>query len=66
MTGETELNRLTVVPHSAGEARAELAGCVDRVHQVQAVGAALARLDAPSLRAALEARRSALGKGSAQ
>lgn len=66
MTDETELNRLIAVANSGGEALAELAGCVDRLHQVQIARAPLARLDAPSLRAAAEARRSALGKGSAQ
>lgn len=66
MTDETELNRLIAVANSEGEALAELAGCVDRLHHVQAARAALARLDAPSLRAALEARRSAPGEGSAQ
>ncbi|EBP8673112.1 hypothetical protein AC009_24710 [Salmonella enterica] len=66
MTDESELQRLIVVPNGAGEARAHLAGCVDRLHQVQTARAALARLDAPSLRAALEGTRSALGKGSAQ
>jgi hypothetical protein len=64
MTDETELSRLLDVANSEGEALADLVGCVDRLHQVQAARAALARLDAPSLRAALEARRSALGEGS--
>ena len=64
MTDETELSRLLDVANSEGEALADLAGCVDRLHQVQAARAALARLDAPSLRAVLEARRSALGEGS--
>ncbi|GEM_PF-3425007 len=66
MTGETELQRLIAVGNSTGEARAESAGCVDRLHQVQAARAALAGLDAPSLSAAPEASRSALGLGSAQ
>ncbi len=66
MTDETELNRLIAVANSDGKALAELAGCVDRLHRVQAARAALARLDAPSLRAALEARRSALGEGTAR
>ena len=66
MTAETELHRLIAVANSEGEARAELAGCVDRLHQVQTARAALARLDAPSLRASLEASRSARGNGSAQ
>ncbi|CCH79301.1 hypothetical protein BN12_4240002 [Nostocoides japonicum T1-X7] len=60
MTDETELNRLMDVAGSEGEALAALAGCVDRLHQVHAARAALARLDARSLRAALEARRTAL------
>ncbi|NNM46979.1 hypothetical protein [Knoellia koreensis] len=64
MTDETDLRRLLDVAGSEGEALADLAGCVDRLHQVRAARAALARLDAPSLRAALEARRSALGQGS--
>lgn len=64
MTDETELSRLLDVANSEGEALADLAGCVDRLHQVRAARAALARLDAPSLRAALEVRRSALGEGS--
>jgi hypothetical protein len=55
MTGETEL-----------KARAELAGCGDRPHQVQTARAALASLEAPNLHAALEATRSPLGQGSAQ
>jgi hypothetical protein len=66
MTDETELRRLIAVANSEGKALAELAGCVDQLHQVQAARAALARLDAPSLRASLEARTSALGKRSAQ
>lgn len=66
MTHETELNRLIAVANSEGEALAELAGCVDRLHQVQTARPALARLDAPSLRAAPEADTSALGQGSAQ
>ena len=65
MTGETEFHRLIAVANSEGKARAELAGGVDRLHQVQAARAALARLDAPSLPAALEARSSAPGEGSA-
>ncbi|MFC8501024.1 hypothetical protein ACFUC1_01595 [Pedococcus sp. NPDC057267] len=64
MTDETELSRLLDVANSEGEALADLAGCVDRLQQVQAARVALARLDAPSLRAALQARRSALGEGS--
>jgi hypothetical protein len=64
MTDETEVSRLLDVANSEGEALAYLAGCVDRLHQVQAARAALARLDTPSLRAVLEARRSALGEGS--
>lgn len=64
MTDETEVSRLLDVANSEGEALADLAGCVDRLRQVRAARAALARLDAPSLRAALEARRSALGEGS--
>lgn len=63
MTDETELNRLMAMAGSEGEALAALAGCVDRLHQVHAARAALARLDAPSLRAALEARRTALERG---
>ena len=66
MTDETELNRLIVVANSEGKALAELAGCVDRLHQVQAARAAQARLDRPRLRAPLETRWSALRKGSAQ
>lgn len=62
MTDPTELNRLMALASSEGEALAALTGCVDRLHQVQAARAALARLDAPSLRAALEARRAALGE----
>lgn len=64
MTDETELSRLLDVANSEGEALADLAACLDRLHQVRAARAALARLDAPSLRAALEARWSALGEGS--
>jgi hypothetical protein len=66
MTDETELNRLIAVADSAGKARAELAGCVDRLHQVQGGRAALARPEARSLRASLVASRSALGQGTAQ
>ena len=66
MTDEPELKRLIDVANSAGVARAELAGCLDRLHQVHTARAALARLDAASLRAATEASRSALGQGSAQ
>lgn len=66
MTAETELGRLIAVANSDGNALAELAGCVDRLHQVQTARAALARLDAPSLRGALEIRRSVLGEGSAR
>lgn len=66
MTEDMELKHLTVAANSEGNAPAELAGCVDRLHPVQAARTALARLDAPSLRAALEARKSALRKGSAQ
>jgi hypothetical protein len=66
MTDETELHRLIVVPNGEGGARAELAGGVDRPYQVRAARAALARLDAPSLRAALEGSRSVRGLGSAQ
>ena len=64
MTNETELSRLLEVAGSEGEALADLAGCVDRLHHVRVARAALVRLDAPSRRAALEARRSALGEGS--
>jgi hypothetical protein len=66
MTDETELNRLIAVANSDGKARAELAGCVDRPHQVQTARAPLARVGAPSLRAAREASRSPLGNRSAQ
>ena len=66
MTDETELNRLIAMANSEGKALAELAGCVDRLHQGQATRAPLARLDAPSLRAAREGTRWALGEGSSQ
>lgn len=63
VTDPTELNRLMALARSEGEALAALDGCVDRLHQVQGARAALARLDASSLRAALKARRDALGEG---
>ncbi len=63
MTDETELNQVMAMAGSECEVLAALAGCVDRLHQVHAARAALARLDAPSLRAALEARRTALEQG---
>ncbi|WP_157598492.1 hypothetical protein [Phycicoccus sp. Root101] len=66
MTDETELQRLIAVANGAGEPRAELAGCVDRLYQVQTARAPLARLDDPRLRASPEATRSALRQGSAQ
>ena len=62
MTDETELNRLMVVANSEGKALAELAGCVDRLHQGEAARAALARPEAPSLRA-LEAQGRPWGTG---
>lgn len=60
VTDRTELNRLMTLASSEGEALAALDGCVDRLHQVQRARAALACLDASSLRTALEARRDAL------
>ncbi|SDP61223.1 hypothetical protein SAMN04489867_3136 [Pedococcus dokdonensis] len=66
MNDGTELQRLIVVANSEVEEFVEPAECVDRLHQVQTARAALARLDAPSLRASLEASRSARGNGSAQ
>lgn len=63
MTDLTELDRLMALANSEGEALAALTGCVAHLHQVQAARAAEARLDAPSLRAALEVRRTALGEG---
>ncbi|WP_457255942.1 hypothetical protein [Pedococcus sp. P5_B7] len=66
MTEQTEVKGLIAVATSDGEARADLGGCVDRLHQGQAARAALARLDAPRLRAVLDATGSALGQGSAQ
>ena len=63
VTDLTELNRLMALANSEGEALAALDGGVDHLHQVQAARAALACLDAPSLRAALKARRTALGEG---
>ncbi|HET7477093.1 MAG TPA: hypothetical protein VFJ97_13860 [Dermatophilaceae bacterium] len=62
MTDPAELNRLTALASSEGEALAALDGCVARLHQVQAARSALAGLDASSLRAALTARREALGE----
>ncbi len=66
VTDPAELSRLMALADSEGEALAALDGCVDRLHQVPAARAALARLDASSLRAALQARRDALGEGGRQ
>ena len=66
MTDDTEAQRLIAVANSDGQARAELAGGVDRPHYGQAARAALARSDAPSPRAALDASTSALGNRGAQ
>lgn len=66
VTDPAELSRLMALADSEGEALAALDGCVDRLRQVQAPRAALARLDASSLRAALQARRDALGEGGRQ
>jgi hypothetical protein len=62
MMDQAELDRLLAVAGSETEALAALVGCVDRLNQVHAARAALARLDAPSLRAAIEARRAVLGE----
>lgn len=65
VTGPTELNRLMALASSEGDALAALDGCVD-LHHVQLARAALARLDAASLRAALPARRDSLADRDAQ
>jgi len=56
-----QIEMLVAVAGSEAGALAELDGCVTRLHEVQHAKAALARLDAGSLRAALETRPVALG-----
>jgi hypothetical protein len=63
VTDPAELSQLMAVADSEGVALVALDGCVGRLHQVQATRAALARLAASSLRAALQARGDALGEG---
>jgi hypothetical protein len=63
VTDPTAVNRLMSLASSEGQALAALDGCLDRLHQVQPARAALARLDASSLPAALKARRDAPGEG---
>ncbi len=56
-----EIESWMALAGSAAGALADLDGCVARLHEMQHAKAALARLDSTSLRAALEARRAALG-----
>lgn len=56
-----EIESWMALAGSEAGALADLDGCVARLHEVQHAKAALARLDSTNLRAALEARRAALG-----
>lgn len=61
MSDPAEINRLLALASSEAAALCDLDGCVARLHEVQHAKSVLARLDASSLRVALEARRTALG-----